>query len=390
MNRTSPGSHCSSSPQSQARYWPNGAVNKIYPTGLGALDINESTEAYVEWVWQYWMYTGDRALLSMVYAVLARISDYVQRSVSRRTGLVTDLPATNVYYDYPVVTRLNVLGVNVFRRTAAMAAELERPSAEVARQQARADALTAALNRQLTRPDGTYFDGLDATGSPTPSASQTANACAASYEVVPADRLGVVARYVSSLGMQTPPQNAPEVLRTLAMAGLYDDLATRLLDATSDGWANILARGATFTWEVWNPSDVVGDSMSHGWGSPVTLEIQRSLLGVQPIRPGFAAFAVSPPTGGLQRASGTVPTPRGAIAVDWTRPRPTDPGLTLALTVPPNTVATVPVPGVRAGEVTEGGQPLDRVAGIRFLGAGESARLEVGAGTYDIRTAPSS
>ncbi len=95
---------------------------------------------------------------------------------------------------------------------------------------------------------------------------------------------------MSSLGMQTPPQNAPEVLRTMALAGLYDDLATRLLDATSDGWANILARGATFTWEVWNPSDLIGDSMSHGWGSPVTLEIQRSLLGVQPIRPGFSSL----------------------------------------------------------------------------------------------------
>ena len=376
--------------QSQARYWPNGAVNKIYPTGLGALDINESTEAYVEWVWQYWMYTGDRALLSMVYGVLGRISDYVQRSVAPRTGLVTNLPATNVYYNYPVVTRLNVLGVNVFRRTAAVAAVLGRPAPEVARQQARAAALTSAINRRLTRPDGTYFDGLDAIGNPTPTASQTANACAVSYEVVPAHRVASVARYVSSLGMQTPPQTAPEVLRTMALAGLYDDLATRLLDATSDGWANILARGATFTWEVWNPSDVIGDSMSHGWGSPVTLEIQRSLLGVQPMLPGFSTFAVSPPTGGLQRASGTVPTPHGPIAVDWARSEAADPAFSLALTVPPNTVATVPVPGLPARDVTEGGQPLDRVAGIRFVGTARSAHLEVGAGTYAIRTDPSS
>ena len=63
--------------QSQKRYWPNGAVNKIYPTGLGALDINESTEIYAEWVWEYWMHTGDRALLTTVYPVLQRIADYV-------------------------------------------------------------------------------------------------------------------------------------------------------------------------------------------------------------------------------------------------------------------------------------------------------------------------
>jgi len=115
--------------QSQARYWPNGALNKIYPTGLGALDINEFTEIYPEWVWQYWLHTGDRALLAAVYSVLGGISDYVQRSVSKRTGLVTSLPSTNVYYDIPVVTRLNVLGVNVFRRVADVAGALGRPAA---------------------------------------------------------------------------------------------------------------------------------------------------------------------------------------------------------------------------------------------------------------------
>ncbi|MGH9079361.1 MAG: alpha-L-rhamnosidase C-terminal domain-containing protein, partial [Acidimicrobiales bacterium] len=377
--------------QSQARYWPNGAVNKIYPTGLGALDINESTEAYPEWVWQYWMYTGDRALLAMVYGVLNRLSDYVHRSVSKPTGLVTALPSTNVYYSYPVVTRLNVLGVNVFRRVGEVAEALDRPAAEAARQRNRARALSAAINRRLTRPDGTYVDGLSEDGTPTPTASQTANACAASYGVVPADRLDTVAGYVTSLGMQAPPQTAAEVLRTMALAGRYDDLVARLTDATNDGWANILARGATFTWEVWNPSDIVGDSMSHGWGSPATLEIQRSLLGVRPLRPGFATYEVSPPTGGLHRASGTVPTPRGAIAVAWTRSQTGDPGFSLELTVPPNTMAMATVPAAHRSDVTEGGRALDQVRGIRLLGtAGRSAHLEVGAGTYHIQSASSS
>ncbi len=137
--------------QSQSRYWPSGAVNKIYPTGLGALDINESTEIYAEWVWQYWMHTGDRALLASVYGVLRRIADYVLRAVSHRTGLVTSLPSTNVYYDYPVVTRLNVLGVNVFRRTADVAEALQRPVGEIAAQRRRQAALTAAVNRRLSR-----------------------------------------------------------------------------------------------------------------------------------------------------------------------------------------------------------------------------------------------
>ena len=337
------------------------------------------------------MNTGDLALLSMVYGVLRRISDYVQRSVSKQTGLVTALPATNVYYDYPVVTRLNVLGANVFRRIGDVAETLQRPPAEVNRQRRRQRALTTAVNRHLTRSDGVYVDGLAADGTPIPKASQTANACAVSYGVAPADRVGALARYVADLGMQTPPQTAAEVLRTMALAGLYDDLVARLVDARSDGWANILARGGTFTWEVWDPSDIVGDSMSHGWGSPVTLEIQRSLLGVRPLAPGFGAFEVSPPNGGLVMARGTVPTPRGAIAVGWSRSQPGGQPFSLELGVPPNAVATALVPAARSGDITEGGQALDEVKGIRFLGVTDGvARLEVAAGTYQIRSSQTS
>ena len=145
--------------QSQSRYWKNGAVNKIYPTGLGALDINEFTEIYPEWVWQYWMHTGDRALLQAVYPALVRLCAYVQSSVDAGTGLVDDLPSTDIYYSFPIVTRINVLGANVFRRTADAGSALGRPEAEVAawrRAQAR---LTAAVNRHLTRSDGIYVDG---------------------------------------------------------------------------------------------------------------------------------------------------------------------------------------------------------------------------------------
>jgi alpha-L-rhamnosidase len=374
--------------QSQKRYWPNGAVNKIYPTGLGALDINESTEIYAEWVWQYWMHTGDRALLASVYPVLRRIADYVQRAVSTSTGLVTSLPATNNYYPYPVSTRLNVLGANVFRRTGQVAEALHRPGGEAHLQYGRQRALTAAVNRHLTRPDGTYVDGLLAGGGPTPTASQTSSACAAAYGLVPAGRLDVVAAYVRDLGMQAPPQNAGEVLATMAAAGLHADLVHRLVDATTDGWADILARGATFTWEVWEPSDVIGDSMSHGWGSTMVPEIQRSLLGVVPTAPGFATFDIVPPPSGLDWALGTVPTPRGTISVAWRRPTPADPGLTVDVAVPPNSAATLTVAARDRAGLTEGGIPVDRAPGVRVLAiGGGTARVELGAGTYRVRSA---
>ena len=63
------------------------------------------------------------------------------------------------------------------------------------------------------------------------------------------------------------PVHGLELLRGLAAAGLSSDVVKTLTDASVPGWAHILAAGGTFTWETWTPSDLIGDSMSHGWGS---------------------------------------------------------------------------------------------------------------------------
>ena len=226
------------------------------------------------------------------------------------------------------------------------------------------------------------MDGLAADGTPQMTVSQTANACAVAYGVVPARNLAAVAGLVASSGMEAPPNTAAEVLRTLDMAGRHADLVALLTDATGDGWANIVARGATFTWEVWNPSDANGDSMSHGWGSNVLVEIERALLGVRPTGPGFATFAVTPPTGGLGRAAGTVPTPRGTVSVSWVR-NPGGGPFQLDVEVPPNSVAEVTVPAGRPEDVTEGGRPVERAAGVRRIGVDDGAvRIEIGSGSY--------
>jgi alpha-L-rhamnosidase len=174
----------------------------------------------------------------------------------------------------------------------------------------------------------------------------------------------------------------------MAAAGLYGDLVACLVDATTEGWANILSRGATFTWEVWNPSDADGDSMSHGWGSTMVPEIQRSLLGVRPTGPGFSTFDIIPPPSGLAWAIGSVPTPRGTISVAWSAATAEDKTVSVEATVPPNSTAVLTVAAQARGGLTEGGAPITAADGVRFLGISDgAARLELGAGTYRIRSA---
>ena len=208
-------------------------------------------------------------------------------------------------------------------------------------------------------------------------------------EWYPANRLATVATHVASLGMAAPPRTASEVLETLASAGMDRELVTRLTDPTTDGWAKILARGGTFTWEVWEPSDVNGDSMSHGWGADVLVAIQRAILGVSPTVPGFRSFEVAPPRAGPAWATGTVPTPCGTVAVAWRRDAGSGRVFTLDLSVPPNSGATVRLPAASAAAVTEGGRAVNRAVGVRTLAQGGGATvLGVGSGQYRFRCAP--
>jgi alpha-L-rhamnosidase len=373
--------------QSQGRYWPNGAVNKIYPTGLGALDINEFAEIYPEWVWQYWMNTGDKALLAQVYPVLVRLAGYVRHSVVPATHLVTNLPSTSIYYTFPTVTRLNILGVNVFRRVGAIATVLGRPQSEIATQVDRATSLVNAINARLRRPDGIYVDGLAADGAPTPTAAQDANAAALDFGIVPVADRAAVAAYVGGTTLTAPPRTASEVLDALALAGRDGDLVRILDDKTHDGWANVLARGGTFTWEVWEPSDVIGDSMSHGWGSDVLVSIQQSLLGVTADAAGYAHFVVAPPAVGLTRASGTVPTPQGTITVAWRRASAGVPVDAITVTVPPNSTATVDLHAIAETAVTDAGTPLAHDPGVLAVTTTDgTTQIRLGAGTYHLRT----
>jgi alpha-L-rhamnosidase len=282
------------------------------------------------------------------------------------------------------VTRINNLGVNVFRRAGDVAAILGRPQSEIDLQRARQGELTTAINKRLTRPDGTYVDGAHTDGTQVKTASQDANSSAIVYGVTPDAAVKHVASYIASLGLTAVPRTAGEVLEALALAGRDDAIEKILTNKNSDGWANILERGATFTWEVWNPSDIIGDSMSHGWGANVSLEIQMALLGVRPTQPGLATFSVTPPLHALTFANGAVPTPRGPIAVSWRRGSSGAHGFSLSITVPVNASAEVRIPAKSEAGVTESGQPLSKADGVRFVKvAGAYVVLDVGAGSYD-------
>ncbi len=391
---------------SQPRYWPDGRVNALDPTSQGARDIPDYTEIFPEWVMRYYEDTGDLGTLRAMYPVMVNISDYLARYVDPRTGLITNLAGGSPDYQYGIVdwppamrygydmntvvrTAVNELAVDGFDQVAAAAQALGRPATELQLQRTRAIALTGAINAHLTRPDGIYLDGLEADGSPSHHASQIANSYAIAYGIVPASRSATVASYVARLGISQGPMTAETLLRALHDSGRDAALVRDVTDTTHPGWGYIVAHGGTFTWESWTPSDAEGDSMSHGWGSTVLVDIQQYLLGVTPSAPGYSSVQVKPPSGGLSAASGTVPTEHGPLRVGWEAPSG-DPSFKLDLHVPANSSATVWIPASSAGSVTEGGRALSADPGVRLLGSdGRYVLAAVGSGTYSFSTGSS-
>ncbi|GGT94017.1 family 78 glycoside hydrolase catalytic domain [Actinomadura citrea] len=377
---------------SQARYWPDGRLNAVYPNGDGKRDIPDYTEMFPGWIWDYYEQSGDSSTLAEAYPAMSAVAGYVRRYIAGGTGLVTNLEGGSGQYRYGIIdwpatmryghdmdtaarTVVNVLGVDVLNATARAAEALGRTGdAEALRKDA--GTLTGNINARLRRPDGVYVDGLTSDGAQSAHASQIANAYALAYGVAPAGGRDEVESYIAGLGMQMGPMTAHRLLE--ALGGRPADVVTRLTDEEGPGWGNILARGGTFTWESWDAPET-GQSFSHPWGATSLVEVQRTLLGVSVTAPASAAVRIRPPLTGLDRASGTVPLQRGDVGVTWKRDGH---GFSLDTDVPVNVRAEIHVPARSAGDVRVSGP-----GGARFTGMkGGYAVFEAGSGHLTFRS----
>jgi hypothetical protein len=80
-------------------------------------------------------------------------------------------------------------------------------------------------------------------------------------------------------------------------------------------WGRMLDWGATSWWETWNP----GASFCHGWSGGPTYNLSADIVGIRPLKPGFAEVGVTPHWVGLRRAVAVVPTARGEVRASWLR-----------------------------------------------------------------------
>jgi len=169
----------------------------------------------------------------------------------------------------------------------------------------------------------------------------------------------------------------PILLTYLTEHGM-GDLAWRIATRpTYPGWFNmILTLKNSVLKEDWAGDAVQMPSLA----APIGEWFYRCLGGIRPEAPGFKHFVIQPYTETLDWVKCEHECPYGVIRSDWQKKAG---ALTMEIVVPPNTTATVYVPGKDSNNVMESGKPAGKAAGVKFLRMEKGAAVyEVGSGSY--------
>ena len=181
------------------------------------------------------------------------------------------------------------------------------------------------------------------------------------------------------MGMRQGQMTVHRLVRALLGQGMTDAVLDLLTNSGQPGWARLLERGATFTWEAWDLVDGTDYSQSHAWSASVIQEILEHLLGVRNVTPG--ELLIAPPLCRLDHARGRVPAGNGWADVSWRRHGPL---VEVECTVPPGVLATVRLPAGPyevKGPTPDGPAPRSLPEGAAST-AGTTREFRVHTGTW--------
>ncbi|MFN2155038.1 MAG: glycoside hydrolase family 78 protein [Anaerolineae bacterium] len=178
--------------------------------------------------------------------------------------------------------------------------------------------------------------------------------------------------------------STPFLLHVLSEGGRLDLAYALLVQDTIPSWLYAVTKGATTIWESWEGVKEDGSlfgSLNHYSYGAVGSWLYQVVAGIEIGAPGYEEIRIQPrPGGGLTYARATYESMHGLIASAWEIEGGT---LRLSVTIPPNTRATVRLPGATLDEVQEGDVPLEQAEGIRSAEQVAAAvQVQLGSGQY--------
>ncbi len=363
------------------------------------------------WVpWQYRLYTGDDRLIRTHYPMMKRYLEFLQKMAEQSGGVqdwglldwfpVEETPRelinTPAHYEYANIMAFSaeLLGKNEdAQRFRAMARQVRKtfndrfldPATGI---YGKPGWKIKSGNWNLPMPLNTLHTEWWTEDRPCTQAGQV---MALALGLVP-DEPTVKAKVVDALlreiaahkdHLSTGFVSTPYLLQQLT--DLDPELCFKLVTQREfPSWYSMTkGAGNDLLMETWSG----GKAMMPSCGGSVGHWFYAGLAGIRPdpSAPGFKKILIKPAVvSGLDWVECSYQSPFGKITSNW---RKQAGELTMDVTIPPNTTATVYIPTKDSGSITESGKPLDKATAVKFIRMeGKAAVYEISAGHYEFKT----
>jgi alpha-L-rhamnosidase len=389
---------------------PNGSVPHVVPDVIAKIGLGELSEARdtgaAAWgdaalicPWTIYLCYGDMRLLEEQYESMAGWVNYIHSRADEDYIWRKDFQFGD-WLDYrgkdgrrPTPVTNNELIATAFfaysSQLLAQAAQVLGKPWDAEYYADLANKVKAAFNHEFVTPAGRVGPN-----------TQTAYVLALHFDLLPehvrplaAKRLAEEIRQ-AGYHLTTGFVGTPYICHVLSRYG-YTDAAYELLNQESyPSWLYPVKQGATTIWERWDGikpdgsfQDASMNSFNHYAYGAVGDWLYRVVAGLEldPDAPGYKRILIQPqPGGGLTYARARLDSMHGRIESKWTLE---DDDFQLAVTIPANTEGIVHLPARSVDDITERGQPLSHIEGIREVRQeGETVILTLGSGQYQFRS----
>lgn len=281
-------------------------------------------------VYDYYLYTGDKKFIEMLYPRMKSMMDYV---LGRRNknGLIEGLSGDWTFIDW--AAGLSKKGEISFEQML-FARSLETMSlcAGLANDKANADGYKKLASDIKAKLFTIYWNEKKkalvhsrVNGKQTENVTRYANMFGIFFNYFTEAQKQAVKQHVllnDSIQKITTPYMRFYELEALCAMGEQ----TYVLKEMKDYWGGMLSLGATSFWEEYNPTKKgaehlamygreFGKSLCHAWGASPIYLLGKYYLGVKPTSAAYETYSIEPQLGGLEWMQGKVPTSAGEIEV---------------------------------------------------------------------------
>jgi alpha-L-rhamnosidase len=385
-----------------ADQFEDGSVPHVVPNVLTRPDNRAAgssgwADAAVIVPWTMYLSYGDRRLLEEQYDSMARWVDYARRRAGDDfvwTGdfhygdwLAYAAPSREAR-SYPgATTGKDLIATAFFAHSTDL---LQRIARVLGKQD---DA--ARYGGQLSRVKAAFRDEFVTGRGRVGENTQTAYVLALQFDLLPDELRPVAAQRLAQEirergHLTTGFLGTPYLCHVLSRHGYLDEAYLLLNREEYPSWLYPVKQGATTIWERWDSQKPDGsfqdssmNSFNHYAYGAIGEWMYRVMAGIEidENAPGYKHVLIQPrPGGGFTRVKASHDTMYGKVSSAWTLEGGR---LELAVEVPPNTRATVRLPGATLADVTEGGLSLAGGSGIAGQRQdGDAVVVEVGSGRY--------